>query len=104
MKKRIICLTLAAILTLCLFVPHIPSAQATEEKVRYTISQAAVDMLKEYEGFRSTPYEDVYHWSIGYGTTCPDNKVEYYKANPMSREEAEKQLRNYTTMFEKSVY
>ena len=45
-------------------------------------SQSLVDKMKAREGFSATPYWDVSHYSIGYGTTCPDDKVDYYKKNP----------------------
>ena len=50
-------------------------------------SQKIIDVIKDFEGFRSTPYWDNSQWSVGYGTRCsgPDVSV--------TRAEAEKLLR-----------
>lgn len=51
-------------------------------------SQEIIDVIKDFEGFRSTPYWDNTQWTVGYGTRCsgPDVKV--------TRAEAEKMLRD----------
>ena len=50
-------------------------------------SQEIIDVIKDFEGFRSTPYWDNTQWTVGYGTRCsgPDVRV--------TRAEAEKLLR-----------
>lgn len=94
--KRKICVILAGILLMgCIF-----SYSGTASAETMTSSQQFVDLLKAREGFSATPYWDNSHWSIGYGTTCPDSKVDYYKANPMSREEAESEMRKSLSGFE----
>jgi N-acetylmuramoyl-L-alanine amidase len=60
------------------YVKFVDDVQTEEPKIM-TSSQAFVDILKEREGFESTPYWDVSHYSIGYGTSVPDSKVDYYK-------------------------
>lgn len=35
-----------------------------------TSSQSLLDLIKDCEGFSSTPYWDYSHWAIGYGTGC----------------------------------
>ena len=99
MKKRLISLflALATVLTAVPFAP-IPARAET-----FISSQAFVDVLKAAEGFSATPYYDNGHYSIGYGTYCPDDKVEYYKKNPMSKEEAEAMFRQQLGSFETSV-
>ena len=104
-NKRIICLAMTVALMLGLFLLNAPTAHAAEEEpVRYTLSQEAIEILKKDEGFESKPYWDYHHYSIGYGTLCPDNKVSYYKKNPITEEEGEKMLKEHAATFEKAVY
>lgn len=98
--KRALPLLLCLVTLLTLF--PVTRVQAAEEYAMET-SQEYIDMLKGWEGFRSTPYWDVSHYSIGYGTTCPDDKVDYYTKNPMSKAQAEKELKKYLDRFEESV-
>ena len=105
MNKRITCLVLTAALMLGVFLLIAPTAHAAEEEpVRYSLSQAAIEILKEDEGFEEEPYWDFHHYSIGYGTLCPDDKVSYYKKHPITREEGEKMLKEHAATFEKAVY
>ena len=105
MNKRIICLVLTAALMLGVLLLNAPTAHAEkEESVRYTLSQKAIDILKKDEGFESKPYWDYHHYSIGYGTMCPDDKVSYYKKNPITKEEGEKMLKEHAAKFEKAIY
>ena len=99
-RKKALPLLLCLITFLTLF--PVTQVQAAEEYAMET-SQEYIDMLKGWEGFRSKPYWDVSHYSIGYGTTCPENKVDYYTNNPISKETAEKWLRSSLDGFEKSV-
>ncbi len=100
MKKRLVSLSLAVLLVLQLL-SGIPIPAQAASAMRY--SSALVDMLKDREGFSATPYWDVSHWSIGYGTTCPDDKVDYYKKNPMSVTEATTEFAKALTRFENAV-
>lgn len=80
--------------------------QGTEEeqtKVPTKSSQKMVDMLKKLEGFVARAYWDYHQYSIGYGTKCPDDKVEYYKKNDITAEEAEALLFQELATFEKAV-
>lgn len=99
-RKKALPLLLCLITFLTLF--PVTQVQAAEEYAMET-SQEYIDMLKGWEGFRSKPYWDVSHYSIGYGTTCPESKVDYYTNNPISKETAEKWLRSSLDGFEKSV-
>ncbi len=56
------------------------------------VSQELLDMLKTMEGFYAQPYWDYKQWTIGYGTRCPDDMVEYYKKNPITEEKAQEML------------
>lgn len=95
--KRILCLTIAGILVLCSVVTLCFRVEAET----MTSSTALVDILKEREGYHQFPYWDNSHWSIGYGTECPD--YEYYKVNGMTMEEAEAEFRKSLQVFETAV-
>ncbi len=58
-----------------------------EEYQHMTASQEIIDLIKDFEGFSSTPYWDNTQWTVGYGTRCsgPDVRV--------TRAEAEELLR-----------
>jgi len=74
-----------------------------EEPEVLTSSQAFVDILKSREGFSPTPYWDVSHYSIGYGTSVPSSKVDYYKKNPITEAEGEAMMREHLLDFENAV-
>lgn len=82
-----------ALLVLVALVPagavHASAASA------YTCSDEFIDIVKEWEGFEPKPYWDVSHYSIGYGTTVPDDKLAEYQANGITEEEAEAALREH---------
>lgn len=89
MKKRIISLAL----TVALLITLIPMAAVpAEAAAEFTVSQECVDIIKKWEGFSAKPYWDYQQWTVGYGTRVPDGKLEEYKANGITREEAERQL------------
>jgi len=52
-----------------------------------TASQEIIDLIKDFEGFRSTSYQDNSQWSVGYGTRCSGPGV------TVTRAEAERLLR-----------
>lgn len=100
MKKRMISFILAAALVFCL-VPVRANAEDSglgmrllgsgESYTDMTTSQNMVDMIKDLEGFRATPYWDVNQWSIGYGSSCGtdrNNKPDL----TVTEEEAEEML------------
>lgn len=66
-------------------------------------SDDAVTVLKAEEGFSQKPYWDYAQWTVGYGTKCPDDKLEYYKENGITHEEAEQLLRSYIARFEGEI-
>ena len=98
MKKRLICLLLAVVLTLSLAVPAVMADEVL------AISQEALDILKLEEGFSKTPYWDYAQWTVGYGTKCPDDKLEEYRQNGISEEDAEQLLRTYIAKFESELH
>lgn len=97
--KRWLSGVLSVIMLLSLFVQYIPTAHAAE----MTASQDLVDFIIRREGFSPTPYKDNTHYSIGYGTTCPDNMVDYYTKNPMTEEEARAEFVKALNNFESAI-
>lgn len=53
------------------------------------------DFVCRWEGFAKYPIWDYAQWSVGYGTRCPDDKLEYYKTNGITIEEAKELLAQY---------
>lgn len=66
-------------------------------------SSDCLAVLKLEEGFSATPYWDYTQWTVGYGTVCPDDKLEQYRTYGISEKEAEELLRNYLDTVEKDV-
>ncbi len=102
MVRRIFSLLLAICLLIGL-VPPVAQGETAETPDGMVSSQALIDKMKAREGFSATPYWDYSHYSIGYGTTCPSSKVDYYKKNPMSKEEAEAEFKKHLAEFEADV-
>lgn len=96
MKRKLVCLLM--VLALVLSIP-IPSYAASSMK----ISDSCLTVIKTFEGFSGKPYWDKDHYTIGYGTRCPDDKVTYYTNNPMSEAEAEAELLKEIVEYEKAV-
>ena len=97
LKKRINCL----ILTICLLMSILPLGVYADTGL--SISSDAVALLKREEGFSKKPYWDYAQWTVGYGTKCPDDKLEEYKQNGISEEDAEVLLRSYIARFEAEI-
>ena len=69
-----------------------------------TASEDLIRLLKSVEGFSAKPYWDYAQWTVGYGTKCPDDRLEYYKANGITEAEAESLLQVYVAKFENELY
>lgn len=101
MLKRGTCLCLIAALLIGLFVTMPLPAQAASDMVT---SEECIAMIKEFEGFSGSAYLDTDGlYTIGYGTRCPTDMVEYYKQYPMTEEEADAELRRCVVEYEASV-
>lgn len=99
MKKRLICLCLVLAMVTGLLI-FTPAAAASE----MTASDDCLNLIKAFEGFSETPYRDTDgHFTIGYGTRCPAELVDYYNENPMTTEQAEEELRKEIVTYEKAV-
>lgn len=90
--KRVISLLLAVMLCLSIAVCSAKTVFAASE---LTASDELIKVLKLEEGFVRYPTWDYAQYSIGYGTRCPDDMVDYYKENGITESEAELLLRNY---------
>lgn len=100
MKKRWLCLVLAGILLWGCCVPAVQIRAASE----MTASEELLEVIKAFEGFSGTPYRDTDgKFTIGYGTRCPDDMVEHYNETPMTKEEADAELRRVVATYEKEV-
>ena len=99
-NKRVISLILALALVFGLVVMGITTVSAVSEM---SSSDEAIALLKKEEGFSATPYWDYAQWTVGYGTRCPDDKLEEYKANGISVEAAEELLRQYVAKYDAEV-
>ena len=98
MKKRIAGLLLAVVILVSML-----SVGVSAEELM-TTSDEAVAMLKAEEGFSSKPYWDYAQWTVGYGTKCPDDMLEYYKQYGITEAEAESLLRTYLLRFETELH
>ena len=97
--KRWLCgiMTLVMLLSLAM---HFPLTTKAEEM---HTSEECIKVLKTIEGFAKHPYWDNTQWTVGYGTKCPSDKLEYYKKNPITEEEALALLDNMLAGFEKDI-
>lgn len=68
-----------------------------------TSSDAFIDVLKKMEGFSSKPYWDYSQYTVGYGTKCPDDKLEEYQKNGITKAEAEELLRKELNKAETAI-
>lgn len=101
MNKRFLslCLTLALVLSIFTLTPTLAYAES-----QMTASEACLTVIKELEGFSGKPYKDTDgKYTIGYGTRCPDELVSKYKLNPMTKEEADAELRKEMVSYETAV-
>lgn len=98
--KRITSLVLCFVLMVgILAVSAVPASAASEMKV----SDDLIKVLKLEEGFIRYPTWDYAQYSIGYGTRCPDDMLDYYRENGITESEAELLLRNYLTNVERVI-
>ena len=92
MKKRIICVLLAFIM----LVGMAPAALTASAASSLTTSEAAIKVIKEFEGFEDTAYWDNSQWSIGYGTASTKDAT-------ITEEEADKALRAELAVVDKAI-
>ena len=88
MKRKLLAVVMAAVTLLML----LPIQPLTVGAAGMTPSQAFLDVLKKMEGFSATPYDDYSQYSIGYGSYCPPELVDYYTKNPITEAQGEQML------------
>lgn len=104
MKKRILC----AILSLILLVSLIPTGTLTASAASNSVSERAITVLKQLQGYKSTCSSKGY-W--GYGTKCTEKDTTSYahggvggkKAHKISEVDADKALRAELKTIDKTV-
>ncbi len=79
------------------------SAEAPLKAEGMTASDDCIKILKLEEGFSEKPYWDYTQYTVGFGTKCPDDMVDYYTKNGIKEEEAEALLRNHMVYLEKDL-
>lgn len=101
MLKRGLSLCLIAVLLIGLFAAVPMKTHAASDMVT---SEECIAVIKEFEGFSGSAYLDTDGlYTIGYGTRCPTDMVEYYKTYPMTKEEADAELRRCVVEYEAAV-
>ena len=98
--KRVTSFLLAIVLLAGFVVVGSPVVSAASAM---TASDGMIAVLKQEEGFSSKPYHDYSQYTVGYGTVCPDDMVDYYMENGITEEEAELMLRNYLANTENTI-
>ena len=96
--KRVLAAVIAAVILIC-----VASSAVSAQEV-LGISDEAIRILKLEEGFSTYPYWDYAQWTVGYGTKCPDDKLEEYRQNGISEEAAEELLRDFIANFESELH
>lgn len=100
MKRQGIC----CILALCLLIGMLPGTILRISAVEtMKASDQLIEVTKRMEGFAAYPYWDYTQWTVGYGTKCPDDKLEEYKKNGITEEIAVELLHEEMKIFEKEV-
>ncbi len=91
MKKRVFSLLLSLLLLLSLIASAVlPAFAATD----LAASEDCVAVLKKMEGFSKYPMDDYGQYSVGYGTACPEEKLEQYRKKGITEKEADELLRS----------
>ncbi len=67
------------------------------------VSDACVELIKQLEGFTAVPKWDYSQWTVGFGTTCPDEHLERYRSEGIPVEEAEALLSEKLVYFDERV-
>ena len=81
-----------------------PTTAPTEpEYTGMRTSDDCIAVLKAEEGFSKKPYWDYTQYTVGYGTSCPSDMVEYYMQNGITEKEAETLLRNSLVAVERDI-
>lgn len=99
--RRLTGLVMAIVLVCGLVLSCVPFTSAAGSSM--VTSDAAVQVIKTFEGFLKYPVWDYGQYSVGYGTRCPDDKLEEYRENGITEEEAVALLREHLLIAETAV-
>ena len=100
MKKRLLTAVLAAVMILSFcWVPPVQANAITQ----LSASEECIDLIKTMEGFHAIPYWDFAQWTVGFGTACPDEKLQQYLQEGIPVDEAEKLLQDAMVYFNREV-
>ncbi len=99
--RRIGSLFLAVFILLSLAATGLLAVSADEAGL--ILSDEGIRILKAEEGFSRVPYWDYAQWTVGYGTRCPDDKLEEYTTYGISEEDAEALLRDFLARYENAL-
>ena len=100
MKKRACSLLMAVVI---LFGVMSVSVFPVSAETDFHASAECIGVLKEEEGFNVKPYWDYSQYTVGYGTYCPPDMVDYYTENGITEAEAEVLLQNHLTAIERDI-
>lgn len=100
MMKRVTSFLLVLVLFAGFVLTAAPTVRAASEM---KASDSMIAVLKQEEGFSRTPYWDYAQYTVGYGTACPSDMVDYYMENGITEEAAEVLLRNYLANTENTI-
>ena len=100
MMKRVLSVAIAAVLLVGLFCAFPVAATATSGM---TVSEDCADTIKRMEGFYAIPYWDYSQWTVGYGTTCPSDKLSLYQKEGIPMDEADALLEEQLNKFAEGV-
>ena len=103
MKKKILSVIMAVVLVFTMATPLVDAAPEPRTAPAMTSSDDLVRVLKSIEGFVAKPYWDFKQWTVGYGTACPDDKLDEYLKYGIPEPEAEKLFREHLHRFENAV-
>jgi TolA-binding protein len=103
MLKKVLCVALALVLAAGVAALLLPSSVQADERGPMTSSDKMIKLIEEMEGFEAIPYWDYGQWTVGYGTRCPKDMVDYYKANGISEADAENLLKEFLKNYNEDV-
>ncbi len=100
MTKRII-----SFLLLCAMLLGFLAMGVSQVSAAYDMkaSEDIIALIKSFEGFAATPYQDNGQWSVGYGTGVSGTDLAEYQKRGITEAEADQLMRRYVADFETDV-
>lgn len=100
MKKRIFVAAVVAVLMFSFFSMFAMDASAASQMLA---SDKCVEIIQAIEGFQAIPYWDYAQWTVGFGTECPEEDLERYRAEGIPVDEAQELFALHMLRHEKAV-